>query len=130
MVGKRESWQLSIMTVVSNNNNVKDNSQHGTLAMGQAAFYVFTVCLSSHLISTVLKGVLFYFSTDSYLRGTARLGNLPGGTLLEVMKKTEFEYRKSGSRAFIEFNPSIKGEIGLPSCRWGDVLRYTRVWYP
>lgn len=129
MVGKRESWQLSSITVVSNNNDVKDNSQHGTLATGQALFYVFTVCLSSHLISTVLKGVLFYFSTDSYLRVTARLGNLPVGTLLEAMK-TGFEYRKSGSRAFIEFNPSIKGEIGLPSCRWGDVLRHTRVWYP
>lgn len=84
--GKRESWQLSIITVVSNNNDVKDDSQHGTLAMGQALFYVFTVCLSFHLISTVLKGVLFYFSTDGYLRGTARLGNLPVETLLEVMK--------------------------------------------
>lgn len=39
MMGKRESLQLSIFTMVSNDNIIKGGRQHGVFTMGQTLFH-------------------------------------------------------------------------------------------
>lgn len=60
MVGKRESSQLSIFTVISNNNNIEGNNQHEAFAMGQVLFYMLYLFMISIFLKSFKKCFIFF----------------------------------------------------------------------